>query len=109
MSRIMPEPRYFSIPSTVVGGVAFRNAARNCRPWVRSLTQVPLICTPLAGGDAGGMADNGDQVPLPARLHAQHAEAALLVVVRHALDQTGQRFSGSGVSNLRVRRARHQL
>src|SRR3954447_20583880 len=45
MPRIMPEPRYFSIPSSVVGGLAFRKAALNCRPWVRSLTQVPLICT----------------------------------------------------------------
>ena len=29
------------MPSAVVGGVALRKAARNCRPWVRSLVQVP--------------------------------------------------------------------
>ena len=33
------------MPSSVVGGLAFRKAALNCRPWVRSLTQLPLICT----------------------------------------------------------------
>src|SRR5271169_52324 len=45
MPRIMPEPRYFSIPSTVVGAVAFRNEALNWTPCVRSLTQVPLTWT----------------------------------------------------------------
>jgi hypothetical protein len=30
MPRIIPEPRYFSIPSAVVGGEARRKAALNC-------------------------------------------------------------------------------
>jgi hypothetical protein len=38
----MPEPRYFSIRSSVVGGAARRKLALNCGPWVRSLTQVPV-------------------------------------------------------------------
>src|ERR1700736_1464500 len=38
----MPDPRYFSIPSTVVGAVALRNEALNWTPWVRSLIQLPL-------------------------------------------------------------------
>src|SRR3954452_6006157 len=41
MPRIMPEPRYFSMPSSVVGAVALRKEALNCRPWVRSLTHTP--------------------------------------------------------------------
>src|SRR5438477_12441224 len=41
----MPEPRYFSIPSTVVGAVAFRNEALNWTPYVRSLVQDPLAWT----------------------------------------------------------------
>src|SRR5689334_9481882 len=45
MPLIMPEPRYFSMPSSVVGWVALTKAALNCRPWVRSLIQVPLACT----------------------------------------------------------------
>src|SRR5260370_10912274 len=43
--RIIPEPRYFLIPSTVVGCVALRNEALNWTPCVRSLTQVPLAWT----------------------------------------------------------------
>src|SRR3954453_21458989 len=45
MPLTMPEPRYFSIPSAVVGGAALRNAALNWSPCVRSLTQVPLAWT----------------------------------------------------------------
>src|SRR5215211_4814414 len=45
MPRIMPEPRYFSMPSSVVGAIAFRNDARNCRPWVRSFTHTPEALT----------------------------------------------------------------
>src|SRR5271169_3803247 len=43
MPRIMPDARYRSIPSSVVGGLVFRKDARNCWPWVRSFTQLPLI------------------------------------------------------------------
>jgi len=43
--RTIPEPRYFSIPSTVGGGVALRNEALNWTPWERSLIQLPLAWT----------------------------------------------------------------
>jgi hypothetical protein len=52
----MPEPRYFSIPSIVVGAAALRNEALN-----------------------------GDQVPLTASFDAEHAEPVLFVVERDAL------------------------
>src|SRR3984885_2443367 len=45
MPRIIPEARYPSMPSSVVGGLALRKDARNCWPWVRSFTQAPLIWT----------------------------------------------------------------
>ena len=38
----MPEPRYFLIPSMVVGGIALRKRARYWRPCWRSLFQSPL-------------------------------------------------------------------
>ena len=38
----IPEPRYFSIPSSVVGGTTFRCCALNCIPWVRSLCHDPV-------------------------------------------------------------------
>ena len=37
----MPEPRYFSMPSTDEGAEAFRKRARNCSPCVRSLVHSP--------------------------------------------------------------------
>jgi len=40
----------------------------------------------LASGDDGGVADDGDEVFMPARLHADHAESALEIVKGHALD-----------------------
>ena len=42
MPRTIPEPRYFSMPSIVVGAEVFRNRALYCRPCVRSLTHSPV-------------------------------------------------------------------
>ena len=39
--RIIPEPRYLSMPSVEVGAEAFRNRDRNCGPQVRSFTHSP--------------------------------------------------------------------
>jgi hypothetical protein len=40
-TAIMPDARYFSMPSTDVGAEVLRKRALNCCPWVRSLTQSP--------------------------------------------------------------------
>ena len=45
MPRIIPEPRYFSMPSAVVGAEALRKEALNCWPCSRLFTQVPLTVT----------------------------------------------------------------
>jgi hypothetical protein len=45
MPRIIPEPRYFSIPSAVVGGEERRKAALNCWPCSRLFTHTPLTVT----------------------------------------------------------------
>src|ERR1700730_9919588 len=50
MPRVIPEPRYFSIPSVVVGGIVFRNRARNCTPWVRSADGWRPSCVRATGG-----------------------------------------------------------
>src|SRR6516164_1306144 len=42
MPRIIPEERYFSMPSIDVGADVRRNRALNCWPWVRSLTHSPV-------------------------------------------------------------------
>ena len=49
---------------------------------------------PLAGGDHRGVADDGDQVAVAARLDAENAEAVLGVVERDALDEARQNFLG---------------
>jgi len=90
MPRIIPEPRYFSIPSVVVGAVALRNEALNWTPCVRSLIQLPLAWTKLAGCDHCCVTEDSDQVPLAARFDAQHAEAVVVVVEGDALDEAGQ-------------------
>src|SRR6516164_672934 len=41
MPRIIPEPRYFSMPSSDVGSEVFKNFAFYCCPWVRSLIRSP--------------------------------------------------------------------
>src|ERR1700738_3533892 len=41
MPRMIPEPRYFSMPSSDVGSEVFKNLALYCWPWVRSLTHSP--------------------------------------------------------------------
>jgi hypothetical protein len=46
----------------------------------------------LAGRDHRRVTDHRNQVPLPARLHSQDAEAVLLVVERHPFDQSGERL-----------------
>ena len=87
MPRIIPEPRYFSMPSTVVGAVALRKEALNWTPWVRSLIQEPLACLhELAGRDQRGVANEGDEIALPAGFDPQHAEAVLGVMERDAVD-----------------------
>ncbi len=36
-----PEPRYFSMPSMVLGATVFSDVAVNCTPWTRSFVQLP--------------------------------------------------------------------
>src|SRR5882757_10615165 len=90
MPRIMPEPRYFSMPSTVVGAVALRNEALNWTPCVRSLTQVPLAWTnsPAAIIAAWPRTVIRSRWPRALTRSTQHAEAVLRVVEGHAVDQS---------------------
>ena len=49
---------------------------------------------PLAGGDDGGVADDGHQIAMAARLRPQNAEAVLAVVEGDPLDEASQNFLG---------------
>ena len=49
---------------------------------------------PLTGGNGCGMANHGHDIPMPAHLGAQNAEAVLGIVVGDALDKARQNFLG---------------
>src|SRR5712671_185977 len=93
MPRIIPEPRYFSMPSIEVGaevhearfellamGVVVDPFAR-CR-------------NPLACRDSGGVADDRDQIAMATGLCPQNAEAVLAIVEGDTLDKARQYFLG---------------
>src|ERR1700687_2150536 len=90
MPRIIPAPRYFSMPSMDVGAEARRELL------AMGLVVDPFArrCDPLAGGDHRGVADDGDQFAVAARLDAQDAQAVLGVVEGDALDKACQNLPG---------------
>jgi hypothetical protein len=47
---------------------------------------------PLAGGDDGGMANDGHQIAVAARLRPENTEAVLGVVEGNPLDKAGEYF-----------------
>src|SRR5271168_2664988 len=80
MPRIMPEPRYFSIPSAVVGAVVLRNEARKLDAVRAIVDPGPARLNKLAGRDHRRVADYGDEIALAPGSDPQHAEAVLRVV-----------------------------
>jgi hypothetical protein len=48
----------------------------------------------LAGRDCCRMGDDGDEMALAARLYPQYAEAVLVIMERHSLDEAGEEFRG---------------
>jgi hypothetical protein len=88
----MPEPRYFSIPSIELGAEAFE------KPRPELLTVGAIVdpfarCgDPLAGGDRRGMADDGHQIAVAARLRPENAKAVLAVVEGDPLHKAGEYF-----------------
>ena len=91
MPRIMPDERYFSMPSAEVGVDVRKNRALNCWPCVRSLTHSPRR-DPLTGCDGCSVTNNGYDITMPARLGSQYAKAIFNIMVRHALDEAGKNF-----------------
>src|SRR5438477_1627592 len=94
MRRILPEPRYFSIHSTV-------GRRRDLEKGSLELHAVNAVVDPgaaclheLAGRNGRSMAEHSDQITLAARLDAQHAKPVLVVVERHPLDEAGQDLCG---------------
>ena len=83
MPRIIPEPRYFSIPSIELGAEVFRNRALNTGGG-----------DPLTGRDRRRVADDGHQVAMAACLRPENAEAILGIVEGDPLDEAGKNLLG---------------
>ena len=90
MPRIIPDPRYFSIPSSEVGAEVFRNLASELLAVGAIVDPFTRSRDPLAGRNRSGLADNRNQFAMTSCLDPQNAEAVLVIVERDALDQTGQ-------------------
>ena len=54
------------------------------------IVPIPARLDELASRYHGGMANNGDQIPLAARLYTQDGKAVFLVVERDALNEAGE-------------------
>ena len=78
------------MPSSVVGGAALQEGGLELQPVGAVVDPGAAGLDELAGADRGRGADHGHQLPLPADLDPQHAEAGLGVVEGDPLDQAGQ-------------------
>jgi hypothetical protein len=92
MPRIMPEPRYFSMPSIEVGAEVLRKRALNCWPWARSLTHPPDAVIHSPAEIDAACPTTRHEIAISARLGSENAEAVLLVVEGDPLDQARQHF-----------------
>src|ERR1700733_10253384 len=72
------------------GGRRLEKACTELEAVLAIIVPIPARLDELAGGDHGGMADNGDQIPLAARLHTQHCKAVFLVAERDALNEPSE-------------------
>jgi hypothetical protein len=90
----LPEPRYFSMPSTVVGAEVRMKRDLNCWPWVRSLTHSPDAVTYSPAAITAAWPMTVIRVAVAARLDAENAEAVLGVVESDTLDDAGQNLPG---------------
>src|SRR5260370_537473 len=84
MPRIMPEPRYFSMPSMDVGVDVRMKRDLNCWPWVRSLTHSPDAVThsPAAITAAWPMTVTNSRWPRDLMRRTQKPFSALWKVTR---------------------------
>ena len=94
MPRIIPEPRYFSTPSTVVGAATLRKEALNCNAVDAVVSPGDARLHELAGRNGRSMAEHSNQITLTARLDAKHAKPVLLIVEGHPFDKAGQDLCG---------------
>ena len=72
--RLQTVPRYFSIPSIIVGAVAFRNEGSELNAARAVVDPVPAGLDELAGRNHRRVAKDGYQIAMSTRLYPQYAE-----------------------------------
>jgi hypothetical protein len=90
MPLIMPEAKYFSMPSAVVGGAARSKSAQNCTLRVRSLTHRPLAWTNSPAPIAAAWPTTVIRSRWPRAFTRRTQKPAVLVVKGDALDEAGE-------------------
>src|SRR5437867_964803 len=114
MPRIIPEPRYFSMPSIDVGADVRRKRALNCWPWVGSLTHSPdaVIHSPAAMTAAWPMTVTRSRWPRAFARNTQKPFSLLWKVTRSTrpartswVDDSGWGFMWSARSSVSLPRA----
>jgi hypothetical protein len=91
MPRIMPEARYFSMPSTEVGAEV-KEAGLELLAMGAVVRPVAGGRNPLASGDHGGVANDGDEIAVTTCLDPNDAKAVVGILIGDALNQSGQHF-----------------
>src|SRR5271166_5942070 len=104
MPRIIPEPRYFSIPSMELGAEVFRNRALNCWPWARSLIHSPdaVIHSPAEMMAAWPTTVTRSRWPRAFALRTQKPFSPLWKVTRSTRPASTSWVVGSGLDFIRI-------
>src|ERR1700693_1142773 len=104
MPRIMPEPRYFSIPSIELGVEVLRNRALNCCPWARSLIHSPdaVIPSPAEMIAAWPTTVTKSRWPRAFALRTQKPFSALWKVTRSTRPASTSWVDGSRLDFIRI-------
>src|SRR5271157_1910322 len=104
MPRIIPEPRYFSIPSMELGAEVLRNRALNCLPWARSLIHSPdaVIHSPAEMTAAWPTTVTKSLCPRAFALRTQKPFSALWKVTRSTRPASTSWVDGSGLDFIRI-------
>src|SRR5262245_53967301 len=104
MPRIIPEPRYFSMPSSDVGSEVFKNFALYCWPWVRSLTHSPdaVIHSPAEITAACPTTVTNSRWPRALIRRTQKPFSSLWYVTRSTRPARTSRLDDSGCGFMRI-------
>src|ERR1700724_1468725 len=104
MPRIIPEPRYFSMPSIEVGADVRMKRALNCWPWVGSLTHSPdaVIHSPAEIVAAWPTTVTSSRWPRAFARRTQKPFAALWKVTRSTSPASTSWVDDSGCGFIRI-------